>query len=127
MIFNKLSKIPFTTWLGVVSVIGFGVIFINSVFNKDITPWGDSLLFLIIGFALFLTGGARFFRYFENGLTPSEINRIVTVAIGFSSMVVGVLIAPFFNINLVVVNGVKAVIAMIAMIVIVLEIIGDNK
>jgi len=124
---SSLKNINFSVWLGIVSIIGFITIFVNSITGISLNEWADSLLFLIIGFALFLAGGARFFVYFKNGLTPNEINRIVTVAIGVTSMVTGVLIAPFFNFNFVILDAIKGFIAIIAVAVIMIEIIGDEN
>lgn len=123
----NLKRVKFTAWLGIVSIIGFVSILITSLTGFDFGAYADSLLFLIIGFALFLTGGAKFFYYFKNGLTASEINRIVTVAVGVASMVVGILIAPFIGIFAPVVDAVKIIIAVIAIIVISLEVYGDRK
>lgn len=117
----NLKNIKFTTGLSIVSIIGFITILISSTTGFDIGAYADSLLFLIIGFFLFLAGGARFFVYFKNGLTTDEINRLVTVAVGFASIITGVLIAPFFNLNFTVLNGVKAIIAVVAIMVIVME------
>jgi len=117
----KLTDIKFTSWLGVVSFIGFLTILVDSSTGVDIGPYAASLLFIIIGLALFIAGGARFFVYFKNGLTADEVNRVVTVAVGFASVVTGILTAPFFNLNFTVLNGIKAIIASIAMMVIVLE------
>jgi len=117
----KIAKWPFTTWLGVVSIIGFLAILINATTGADLSAIADSLLFIVIGLALFFSGGAKFFVYFKNGLTPSEINRLVTVAVGVASIITGILIAPFFGFNIVILNGIKIIIAIIAISVIAIE------
>jgi len=116
-----LTNIRFTTWLAIVSIIGFATILVASVTGLNLKAWADSLLFMVIGFALFVQGGAKFFVYFKDGLTPSEINRIVTVVIGFASIITGILIAPIVGIEVLVLDGIKAIIAIIAILVIIIE------
>ena len=122
-----LTKIKFTTWMGIISIIGFGVILMNSLTGKDLSLWADSLLFLIIGIALFISGGAKFFVYFKGGLTNAEINRMASVLVGVASMITGVLIAPFFNYNFEVFAGFKTIISIFAISVIIVEIIQTQK
>lgn len=117
-----LSKIKFMTFLAIVSILGFGAILTNAVTGIDIGAFVDSLLFIIIGIALMLAGGIKlFFKYFENGLTNREISNIVTVVVGSTSVVTGILTAPFFNFNLTVLDGFKAIVSLVAIIAITLE------
>jgi peptidoglycan/LPS O-acetylase OafA/YrhL len=121
-----LMKFKLEKALAIVSVLGFITIFASAVFEVDVSGYIDSLLFIILGIALFFVGAAKFFVYFKNGLTPTEINRIVTTIVGVASIITGILIAPFFNIQANVLDGIKAIIAAIAIVVIVLEeVIGD--
>lgn len=116
------NKLDFGFYLMVISVLGYLAILVSSLFNVDIGPWVDSMLFLLIGSALLISGGVRFFfRYFKNGLTTAEINRIVSIVVGMASVITGILIAPFFSIQAEVLNGVKAVIAVIAILTILAE------
>jgi len=94
----------------------------------DISAYVDSMLFLIIGFALFVTGGWRlFFIYFKNGLTINEINKVVTVVVGALSMLVGLFALSLIGWNFEVFSGIKVVIALIAIFVIGLELLGGKK
>lgn len=118
----SVEKIKFGTYLAIISVIGFLGILITSLTDVDVGGWADALLFLIIGGALMIAGGIKFFiKYFENGLTRSEINRIVTIVVGASAFIVGILTVPFFNIEYPVIDGIKAIIASIAIITIIVE------
>lgn len=117
----KLKNISFTRWLSIVSIIGFVSILVGALFNYDFQGWQSGLLFMIIGLALFVQGGSKFFAYFKNGLTPSEINRMVTVIVGVASFITGVLILPVFGFEILILNGIKAIIAVIAIAVITIE------
>jgi hypothetical protein len=124
----KLKDIKFTVYLGIISILGFLTILLQNAINVDINLWVESLLFIIIGFALFVAGGYHLiFAYFKGGLTTAELNRIVTVVTGFSSMVIGVLSSPPIAIEAMAFKGVKVVIAAIAIFVILLEMIVDLK
>jgi len=81
----NIKNIKFTTFLSIVSIIGFVAILINSVFGTDVNNWADALLFMIIGFALFVIGGAKFFAYLKDGLTSQEVVRMIYSLIGDSS------------------------------------------
>ena len=118
----KLRNLDFGVYLMIISVLGFTAILVSSLTGIDIGPWVDSLLFLIIGTALMISGGIRFFfKYFQEGLTPAELNRIVSIVVGIASAIVGIMTAPFFGIQAEVLNGIKAIIAVIAILTILAE------
>jgi len=118
----KLRSQDFGFYLMVISVLGFTAILVNALTGIDIGPWVDSILFLLIGSALMIAGGIRFFfKYFKEGLTPSELNRIVSIVVGIASAIVGIVTAPFFGIQAEVLNGIKAIIAVIAILTILAE------
>jgi len=122
-----LKKVKFMTYLAIVSILGFGAILVDSVSGVDISGYVNSLLFIIIGIALVIAGGfTLFFSYFKNGLTTREINKIVTIVVGSASVVTGVLIAPFFDFNIVVIEGFKAIISLIAILTIAVEAFGRD-
>ncbi len=118
----KLEKIKFSIYLMIISILGFLAILVKSLTGTDISPYVEASLFMIIGFALMMSGSIRlFFRYFNNGLTATEVNRISSIVVGFAAFVVGFITAPFFGIEVEVLNGVKAIIALIAIVNIVIE------
>lgn len=118
----KMRNLDFGWYLMVISILGFTAILISSLTGFDIGSYVDSILFLLIGTALMVSGGIRFFfRYFKQGLTQQELNRIVAIVVGTASAVVGIITAPFFGIQAEVLNGVKAIIAVIAILTILAE------
>jgi len=126
----KLKRLKFTTWLGIISIIGFLAILLKTLFNIDITNISNSFLFIIMGIALFFVGGANFFVYFRDGkLTPSEINRIVTMLIGIASIITGGLMLNemimFECITFI--NTMKVFISLIAISVIGIEIYNSER
>lgn len=105
-----------------ISILGYFAILVSSLFNYDIMEYVNSLLFLLIGGALLLSGSVQyFFKYFKNGLTKTEVNRIASIVIGGASVVVGIITLPLFGIEADVLDGIKALIAIIAIITIVAE------
>jgi hypothetical protein len=116
-----VKQFNFKVALGIISILGFTAILLSS-FDVFVQEWVDSLLFITIGFALFVSGGYHlFFDYFKDGLTYNEINKIVSVFLGVASMVLGFLIMPSFNLELEVFRGVKMLVAGIAIFVIAIE------
>lgn len=125
---KKTKNIKFTTYLAIISLLGYLTILLKSAFGTDIQAWVDSSLFLLIGLSLFIGGGYRLiFTYFKNGLTYEEINKIVAVVLGAVSMLIGILTTPLLNIQYVIIDAVKIFISLIAIFVIILQIIGDKK
>ena len=124
----KLEKIKFTTYLGLISIAGFVAIFLNALAKIDIGGYVDSMLFLLIGLSLFISGGYKLiFSYFKGGLTPAEISKIVSVVVGVASMFVGLLTVPFLGIEAEVFSGIKIIISGIAILVIGIELIYPNN
>lgn len=119
----NLKEIKFTTYLGIMSIAGFMAIFLQALAKVDISLYVESMLFLVIGFALFISGGFDLIiGYFKGGLTPSEITKIVSVVVGVASMFVGLLTVPFLGLEIEVFSGIKLIISGIAIFVIGLEI-----
>lgn len=116
------TNVNFDKILGVISILGFITIIVKASAGVDISIWVESLLFMIMGVALFLSGGYKLLlKYFQGGVTWDELNKIVSVVVGFFSMLLGILMIPVFNLDLTIFNGVKIIIAFIAIFVIGLE------
>lgn len=120
-------KMNFDKVLGIISILGFIAIIVRASSEYDITPWVEATIFFVMGIALLASGGYKLlFKYFESGLTWNELNKVVTVVVGGLSTVLGVLMLPIFGLELNVFNGVKIIIAFIAIFVIALEMmVGD--
>ena len=112
--------------LGIISILGFLAIIVNSSIRLDITSWVQSLLFILIGLALLTAGGyTMFFKYFKDGLTFTELNKVVTVSIGLLSCLIGILM--IFEVDLSSFAAVKIIISFIAISVIAYETWGKKK
>ena len=124
----RLADLDFGFYLMAFSVLGFIAAIILAATKVDISDYVNSILFIMFGIALTVTGGIKFFfKYFENGLTSGEIRRLVTIAVGVISVITGVLIAPFFGIQSDVVDGLMIIIGSIAVMAIIGDYIGDRK
>ena len=124
----NLSKVKFTFYLSIFSILGFATILTQLLTSVDIGVYVDSMLFLLIGFALMVSGGYQLiFSYFKNGLTVSEVNKIVSVVVGAISMFVGVLTIPIIGMNVEVFVGTKIIISIIAILVIIGEMVMPSK
>ena len=112
--------------LGIISILGFAGIIIEALIDFSITPWVQSALFLLIGLALFTAGGYNmFFDYFKDGLSIDELNKVVTVIVGFLSVILGLLL--IFNVDLSAFDGIKIIISFIAIFIISFETWGAKQ
>ena len=123
---KKTKKINFKLWLGIISIVAFLGVFLNSVTGWQIDKWVDGTIYVIMGGALMIAGGIMmFFKYFKDGLTTKEINFVLTNIIGILSFLTGISIFielqnPFFI-------GMRAIIAILAITIIGADLIGEKK
>ncbi len=124
----NIKDIKFTTYLSIISILGFVAIMVQSALDVNIDGWVNSAMFILIGLSLFISGGYHLvFSYFKGGLTVTEVNRIVTVIVGISSIFVGLMTSPIFKVENPIINGVKLIISGIAVVVILLEMVVKNN
>lgn len=117
-----LGKAKFTQFLAIISILGFLSILLLNIAGIDINDWTDALVFVILGAGLMISGGWKLFlQRFSNGLTRSEVNKTVTVIVGFASLLVGILDLPAFMLTFTWMSGVKVIISIIAIVVIAVE------
>ena len=117
-----MAKFKFETVLGIISILGFLGIIVKAATSFDIATWIEGAMFFIIGLALMASGGYKlFFKYFEDGLTWNELNKVITIVIGGFSVAIGIFILPIFNLDFEIFNGIKIIIATIAIFVIALD------
>lgn len=117
-----LKRARFTQFLAIISILGFLSILLFNIAEIKIDDWVDALVFVILGAGLMISGGWRlFFQRFKNGLTRSETNKVVTIVVGFASLLVGILDLPVFMLTFTWMSGVKVIISIIAIIVIAVE------
>ena len=118
----SIRDIKFSTYLKIISVLGFLTIIAKSALGFDIGLWVEGVLFVLIGLFFAVRGGYHLiFKRFKDGLTNDEVVKISTVVLGFSSIFVGILTAPIVGFTSNLFPGIKTVIAVIAIIVIIFE------
>lgn len=118
----NLKGARFTQFLAVISILGFLSILLVNIAGIDIGDWVNALVFVILGAGLMISGGWKlFFARFKDGLTKSETNKVVTIVVGFASLLVGLLDLPVFMIQFSWMSGVKVIISVIAIVVISVE------
>ena len=116
--------VDFVKYLAIVSILGFAVIVIESFTGLDLGLWVSGLIFVTIGTALTLMGGVWVTVNISDGLTSNEIAHILTTVVGVLSVVVGLLILPITflqNLRVPALDGVKAVVALFAIVLIAVE------
>jgi len=122
-----MANVKFGIFLGIFSILGFLSILLNLVLNINVDAWVEATLFLLMGVALAISGGIKsFIEYFKNGLTSNEITKIATILIGLFSIVVGVSILPAVGWSSPLFDGWKAIIASLAILIIIAEIIVEG-
>jgi len=112
--------------MAIASIIGYLVIAINGFFNIDIGDYTAPVLLIILGVALLIQGQVKFWwRYIRDGrLTSNEFTSLVTGIIGFLAVVSGIL--AYFIKESVTFNVVQGILAIIAIIVIIVDVFLTN-
>jgi hypothetical protein len=123
---KKQKTIDLKKYLAIISILAFFGIFVNSATGWQVDNWIDGLLYMIMGVALMIAGGIRmFFDYFKNGLTTTEISKILTDIVGLISFFSGLSIILQWSSPIIV--GLRAIIAIIAIVIITSDLIGGKK
>ncbi len=111
-------------FLALISIMGFIGIFLKATFEWDIGAYQEPIIFLVLGAYLLIAGGVSLiFTYVKDGLTSTEMTKILAVFVGIASLFVGLLTLPQIGINALVFNGIKMIISGVAIIVIILEVL----
>lgn len=126
---KKISKrlSDFEWYSAIIGILSYFAIIIMSLFELDISIWVTSFLFLLIGVYLLANGSVHlFFKYLKNGLTRVEVTRIVSIVVGIISIVVGIVMSPLFGVQTDVVEGLKIIISIIAIVTIIAERLAEK-
>jgi len=126
---RKLKKqlTDFEWYSAIIGILSYIAILVASLFEVDISVWVTSTLFLLIGIYLMANGSIQlFFKYLKNGLTRTEVTRIVSIVVGIISVVIGVVSSPLFGVQTDVVEGLKIIISIIAITTIIAERLSEK-
>ena len=86
------TRPKFISVLGIVSVLGFLAVFLNTTFQIDIGILVEGLIFIVMGVGLIIEGNYRaLLKMAKGGLRRDEITHITAVVIGAASVSVGLL------------------------------------
>ena len=118
---QKVTK-GFLTTLGIVSILGFVAIVTNTWFNFNwLSDNVESLMFVILGVGLIVEGQVLLWKTMaKDGINSNELTHIVTGVIGLVSVAVGLM--SLFGYSSLVLDGIKGVVASIAVIVIIIQV-----
>jgi len=118
----------FRDFLSIISLIGFLAIFSEFVLDNPFLSENLTSLFLIVGGAGLMVAGKVFniTSWIRDGLQRNEITMIMSVILGVSSMIIGIMM--IFNINIPLnITGMIGFIALGPAIFIFLDYITKNK
>ena len=105
----------FVIALAIVSIIGFSEIVSDSLFNKDINHYTESLLMIVIGVGLIFEAEIKKLKNLKKeGLTPGNFTHLTTAIIGLFALMAGLFSFPlidFQNQSFLAVKGIVSVIA----------------
>lgn len=112
----------FITILALVSIVGFGGIVSETIFNYSIYYYIESLWMVIIGVGLILEGEvSKLGRIKSEGLTPTNFTKLITVIIGILALLAGFFSIPNLRIETPGFLAVKGVLSIIAIIIIAVQ------
>ena len=120
-----MSKFKIGYSLAITSILGFSAIVSQVLFNYTIDQWINGFLFLIIGAGITLIGSIWSAVNWKDGIDTKELGYILFTVTGILSMIVGLIELPISFLDNIFYapgfQGVKAVVAMFAIILIFLE------
>ena len=123
---RREQGVNFKRYLGIISILAFIGVFLNSMTGLDLEVWMHGLLFVIMGVALMLNGRIQLFLdYFKRGLTSNDMNKVVTNIIGLASFLTG--LAIMLRMDYPIIHGTKTIIAMLAILIIAADLYKDKR
>ena len=121
-----MGQVNFKKYLGIISILAFLGILINSTTGLNLDTWITGLLFIFLGIALMLNGKIQlFFEYFKKGLNANDVNKVVTNIIGLASFITGISI--ILQLTYPIIDSTKSIIALLAIIIIAADIYKDKN
>ena len=117
----KVSE-SFIVALAVVSIVGFVGIVSNSLFGRNINPYTESLLMMIIGIGLIIESEIKKLKNLKKqGLTPTNFTHITTAVIGIFAFLSGILSFPTINLQNSSFLAMKGIVSVIAIAFIIIQ------
>lgn len=117
----KVSE-SFIVALAIVSIVGFGGIVSSNLFGRDINPYTESLLMIIIGVGLIIESEIKKLkRLKKQGLTPTNFTHLTTAVIGIFALLSGVLSFPTINLQNPSFLAMKGIVSVIAIVFIIIQ------
>ena len=84
----------------VISIFGFAAITLNSFGKIDLSSFQTAVFMIAAGLGLLVEGQIKTFRQWSrNGIQSNEVPLILTLLVGFFSIIVGILALPFINVT----------------------------
>jgi len=119
------KEVDFVSFLAIVSILSFLTVVLKGLIGVDIDPYVQGLIFVVIGIGLAIIGNIMsIVNYLEEGLNSSEIAHILTVVVGLFSILVGLFMMPvkfLANVNIPAMDGIKVVVATLAIVLIAIQ------
>ena len=118
---TNISK-PFVNILAILSILGFASIISYTLFNKNITPYIETLWLSILGLGFIIESSPRqLFHSIRNRLGERNFTSTTTLIIGILAITSGMLSLPQVNIQNPGFLAVKGIISIIAIIFIIIQ------
>jgi len=119
---RKRVSTNFVIALAIVSIIGFSVIMLQSLFYINISDYQETLLLVVLGASLMLETTRKELRQIKRkGLDSNNLGKITMLIVGFFAIVAGIFSLPFLLINHPVFLAIKGIISILAIIFIIVE------
>ena len=116
----KVSE-KFIVALAIVSILGFIGIVSETLFERDISFYVESLWMIIIGLGFILEVRFRKLKSVSKGLSSNNFADLTTLVIGIIAVIAGVFSFPLWRIDTPGFLAIKGIVASIAILAIVIE------
>lgn len=118
---TNISK-PFVNVLAILSILGFASIISYTLFNKNITPYIETLWLVILGLGFIIESSpSQLFHSIRHRLGERNFTSTTTLILGTLAVIAGILSLPQINIQTQAFLAIKGIISIIAIIFIIIQ------
>ena len=112
----------FVIALAIVSILGFLGIVSQTLFNKDVSIYIESLWMIVMGVGLIIEANIKRLRNLsKTGLNSNNFTHLTTIIIGIMALFAGILSFPLINIQNPSFLAIKGIISIIAIVFIIIQ------
>lgn len=117
----KKNSQKFIIALSIVSIMGFLSIVLETIFSFSLDIYLDFVLMLTVGIGLIVDANFNVLKSLKHGLNPDNFSHLIVAVIGFLAVLAGIFSLPQILVEHPLFLSTKAIISIIAILVIIVQ------